>query len=226
MAEPQIVGIGGGGDTPEQSRALFRHVLSLTGKGQPRVLHVPTAVGDSSEGIVSFYERLGGLGELSHLRFFPYPPDGLRDFALSFDAIHVSGGNTANALSVWRTHGFDKVLREAWERDVLLTGYSAGAICWFEASVTDSFGPQLAGMRDGLAFLPGSACPHYDTEELRRPRYAEIVRDGFPAGLAIDDDVGLRFDGTELTEVVASRDGARAYRVSIDGEEPLDARRL
>ena len=108
----------------------------------------------------------------------------------------------------------------------MLTGWSAGAICWFEACVTDSFGPQLDCMRDGLGFLTGSACPHYDGEELRRPRYAELVRDGFPAGIAIDDDVGVRFDGNELTEVVTSREGATAYRVSAAGEEPLEARLL
>jgi len=129
-------------------------------------------------------------------------------------------------VSVWRTHGFDRVLRDAWENGVLLTGWSAGAICWFEAAVTDSFGPQLEAMRDGLAFLSGSACPHYDGEESRRPRYAELVRGGFPAGIAIDDDAALHFEGTELVEVVTSRDGARAYRVSADGEDPLEARLL
>jgi peptidase E len=163
---------------------------------------------------------------MTHLHFFPYPPESLRDLTLSHDIVLVTGGNTANALAIWRTHGFDDVLREAWEHDLVLTGWSAGAICWFEASVTDSFGPQLEGMRDGLGLLSGSACPHYDGEELRRPRYAELVRNGFPAGIAIDDDVGVRFDGTELSEVVTSREGATAYRVSAAGEEPLEARLL
>ena len=82
-------------------------------------------------------------------------------------------------LAIWRTHGFDRILREAWERGVLLFGGSAGMICWFEAGVTDSFGPRLEGMRDGLGFLPGSACPHYDGEEQRRPRYRELVEPAF-----------------------------------------------
>jgi peptidase E len=140
--------------------------------------------------------------------------------------IVVGGGNTANMLAIWRLHGFDRILREAWEHGTVLCGGSAGAICWFEASVTDSFGPQLAGMRDGLGFLPGSACPHYDGEELRRPRYLELVRDGFPAGIAIDDSAAVRFDGTAIGEVLATREGARAYRVSAEGEGPLDARLL
>ena len=98
-------------------------------------------------------------------------------------------------------------------------------ICWFEAGVTDSFGPQLDGMRDGLGFLPGSACPHYDSEERRRPVYRELVDNGFPSGYAADDGAALHFVGTELREVLASREGAGAYRVE-PGAETLIAARL
>ena len=112
-------------------------------------------------------------------------------------------------LAVWRVHGFDVVLREAWERGILLCGTSAGMICWFEAGVTDSFGPQLEGMRDLLGFLPGSACPHYDGEERRRPVYRELVDAGFPPGYAADDDAALYFVGTELREAVSLREGTQ-----------------
>ena len=108
----------------------------------------------------------------------------------------------------------------------MLAGWSAGMICWFEAGVTDSFGPQLEGMRDGLGFLPGSACPHYDTEGQRRPVYTKLVAAGFPPGLAADDCVALRFDGAELAEAVTARPGAGAYRVSPEGEEAIEARGL
>jgi dipeptidase E len=226
VAEPQIVGIGGGGDTLEQTSTLMRHVLSLTGKERPRVLHVPTATGDAAEGIVWSYERLGRLCDLSHLRFFPWPPHDLRDFVLGQDAIYVGGGNVANMLAIWRVHGFGDVLRDAWERGIVLFGVSAGMLCWFEAVVTDSFGPQLEGLRDGLGFLAGSACPHYDGEELRRPRYRELVDDGFPEGIAAEDGVGLHYVGTELREVVTCRPGATAFRVTRGGEERLDAREL
>ncbi len=107
---------------------------------------------------------------------------------------------------------------------MLLYGASAGMICWFEAGVTDSFGPELEGMRDGLGFLGGSACPHYDGEELCRPRYRELVESGFPEGVAADDGVGLHYVGTELREVVTCRPGAAAYRVTRGGEEQLPAR--
>jgi peptidase E len=222
----QIVGLGGGGDTPEQTRALLAYVLSLTGKERPRVLHVPTATGDSAEGLVLFYERCSGLGDLSHLALHPWPPGNLRELVLSQDAISVGGGNTANMLAVWRAHGFDRILREAWEAGVVLTGWSAGMICWFEAGVTDSFGPQLEGMRDGLGFLPGSACPHYDREPQRRAVYQKLVGAGFPPGFATDDCVALRFDGTELAEAVSARRGSRAYRVTAGGEEAIEPRFL
>jgi peptidase E len=122
-------------------------------------------------------------------------------------------------------HGIDTALREAWENGVVLCGASAGMICWFEAGVTDSFGPQLAGM-ECLGFLPGSACPHYDGEERRRPVYTALVAGGFPAGYAADDDVALHFRGTELADVLSARRGATAYRVEDGVERPLEARLL
>jgi peptidase E len=222
-----IVGLGGGGRTPEEARLLVDYVLDLTGKERPRVCFVPTAVGDAAEAVVRFYEgQHRDRGDLSHATFFPWPRPDLREHVLSCDAIVVSGGNTANMLAIWRVHGFDRLLREAWERGIVLTGASAGMICWFEACVTDSYGPQLEGLDDGLGFLAGSACPHYDGEERRRPRYRELVDGGFPAGVAADDGVALRYEGTELAEVVACRAGARAYRVEPGAETPLDARLL
>jgi len=190
------------------------------------VLFLPTATGDADATVVSFYERCAGLGELSHAKFHPWPPPRLRELALSQDAIFVGGGSTANMLAVWRVHGFDAVLRDAWEAGAVLFGWSAGMICWFEAGVTDSFGPELEGMRDGLGFLAGSACPHYDGEPRRRPRYRELVAAGFPAGIAADDGVGLHYVGTELREVVTCRPNAAAYRITRSGEERLPARLL
>jgi dipeptidase E len=126
---------------------------------------------------------------------------------------------------VWRLHGLDEILAEAAEQGVVLAGISAGMNCWFESSVTDSFGP-LAGLPDGLGFLAGSACPHYDGEEQRRPRYRELVDAGFPEGIAADDGVAIRYSGTEIVEIVTCRPGAGAYRVSRDGEQKLETREL
>jgi peptidase E len=128
--------------------------------------------------------------------------------------IYVGGGNAANMLAIWRVHGVDKALKKAWERGVVLAGWSAGAICWFDGGLTDSFGPDLAPLRDGLRFLEGSFCPHYDSESLRRPRYEETVGSGaLPDGYAADDGVGLLFSGRDFAEAVASLPGQHAYRV-------------
>jgi peptidase E len=218
MPDPQILGMGGYPDD-----ALLEHALGLA-RGR-RALYVATASAENAAGTIGWYERLRGRAELTHVSFFPWPPADLRELALAHDVILVSGGNTANALAIWRLHGFDEILREAWQEGILLTGWSAGMICWFEQGVTDSFGPQLAAM-DCLGFLPGSACPHYDGEERRRPVYTQLVADGLQPGIAADDDVGVHFAGTELREVVTSRAGATAYRVTRDGEQPLEARLL
>jgi peptidase E len=225
MAEPQIVALGGLGDDGAAG-VLVQFVLGLTGKERPRVCFVPTASAESPELLVTFYEQLNGFAECSHVSFFPWPRDDLREHLLSQDAVFVSGGSTANLLAIWRAHGFDQIVREAWEQGIVLAGSSAGMICWFEAGVTDSFGPQLDGMRDGLGFLAGSACPHYDGEERRRPVYQELVANGFPPGIAADDAVGLHFVGAELHEVVSARADARAYRVEPGSETPLEPRFL
>lgn len=212
MGQRTIVGIGGFPDGP-----MFEYVLGHA-RGR-RVLVDRTASPQDTE-------PLDLPGELTEVAFYPWPPDDLRELALASDVILVCGGNTANMLAVWRTHGFDRVLREAWEAGVVLAGWSAGMICWFEAGVTDSFGPQLEGMRDGLGFLAGSACPHYGGEERRRPVYTELVANGFPAGLALDDAAAARYAGTELVEVVVSSADAGGYHVGPDGEVPLPVRVL
>jgi dipeptidase E len=226
MADGQIVALGGAGATDEETRRLLAHVVGLAGKASPKVCVVPTAAADDAASVLRLYGRLPEEARASYLPFFPWPPDELRRVVLDQDVIFVGGGNTANALAIWRVHGFDEILREAWEAGIVLTGWSAGMICWFEAGVTDSFGPQLDGMRDGLGFLAGSACPHYDGEELRRPVYTRLVAEGFPPGVAADDGVGIRYTGDELAEVVSVREGAGAYRVDADGEEPLPVRLL
>jgi len=226
VAEPQIVALGGLGEDEESAGRLVRFALSLTGKERPRVCLVPTATNELPEYTVRFYENLSGVADCSHVSFFPWPRAGLREHVLAQDAILVSGGNTANLLAIWRAHGFDEIIREAWEQGIVLAGSSAGMICWFEAGVTDSFGPQLEGMRDGLGFLPGSACPHYDGEERRRPVYTRLVANGFPPGIAADDTVGLHYVGRELREAVTVRRGAHAYRVEPGNEIAIEPRLL
>jgi peptidase E len=193
---------------------MSRFLLGLAAKERPRVCCVPTATGDAAERIVAFYESFPAADcEPSHLELFGVPRGDVREHLLSQDVIYVLGGNAANMLAIWRAHGVDQVLREAWQAGIVLCGPSAGGICWFEGAVTDSFGPELAPLRDGLGFLAGTFCPHYDSEPERRPAYERLVADGFPPGIAADDGVGVHFTGAELVEVVSERAGARAYRV-------------
>jgi dipeptidase E len=228
VAEKRIVAFGGFKLADEDHRGLESQLLRMTGKERPRVCFLPTASADDADYTVIFYEAFSGRADPTHVVFHPWPPEDLRDRIVGSDLVFVGGGNTANMLAIWRVHRVDGMLREAWEAGAILCGSSAGMICWFEAGVTDSFGPDLLGMRDGLGFLPGSACPHYDGEELRRPRYHELVREGFPAGYAAEDDVGLVFHGTELAEAISAAPGQRAYRVELRGgevvETPIEAR--
>jgi len=147
------------------------------------------------------------------------------------DLIYVGGGNTANLLAIWRVHGLDKALREAWHAGVVLCGVSAGAICWFEEGVTDSFGQTLQALKRGLGFLPGSFCPHYDGETQRRPTFHRLVASGRLApGFAADDGVAILFEGSKIADVVRSRRNVAAYRVFRNGnrsvEQILEARLL
>jgi peptidase E len=130
-------------------------------------------------------------------------------------------------LAAWRAHGVADALHEAWQRGVVLAGSSAGALCWFDGGVTDSFGPTLEPLGDALGLLDGSFCPHYDSEPQRRPTYTRLVREGkLPPGHAADDHVALSYAGTELEEIVAAHPGPQAWRVDASGETPLAPRIL
>jgi len=210
---------GGGFSTEPENPLLDDYVLGLTRARRPKVCFVPTASGDAESYILRFVEAFQDKAVPSFLRLFDRDGRDLRSFVLDQDVIYVGGGSTANLLAVWRVHGLDAILREAWNQGVVLCGISAGANCWFAASTTDSFGPALQALPHGLGFLPGSVSPHYDGEASRRPAYHQAVAEGLPAGLALDDGAAARFDGVQLAEVISSRPAARAYRVErTDGE--------
>jgi len=232
MTERHLIPFGGMRPTPRRVHPLVDYVLDVARKERARVAFLPTATGDARETIVGFYERWpASRCERSHLSLFWRTIADLRGFLLDQDVIVVGGGNTANMLATWRVHGVDQILREAWDAGTVLTGGSAGSLCWFECGTTDSFDlNELAPFHDGLGFLPGSHCPHYDGEAQRRPLYHRLIGSGFPGGIAVDDDAAAHFVGTELHEVVSARADATAYRVElVDGavvESPLPARQL
>lgn len=211
----RILAIGGSSVLPASNDwPLHQFLLDLSGRDRPRICFVGAASGEDASYRAGFYATFARHAEASHLDLFGRQITDVAAFLLEQDVIFVGGGNTANMLAIWRIHGVDKALKAAWEAGVVLAGPSAGGMCWFEAGLTDSFGPDLGPLRDGLKFLPGSFCPHYDSESLRRPRYEETVGSGaLPDGYAADDGVGLLFNGRQLEEVVASLPGQHAYRL-------------
>jgi dipeptidase E len=223
--------MGGGGFEIGSLGPLMNDFLcSLLPGARPRVCFIPTASGDDAQAVTGFFDAFAGRAEATWLPLFRRRDADLRSRILGQDMILVWGGNTADMLAIWRTHELDIILSEAWQAGIVLAGMSAGAICWFEASVTDSFGPGLAPLSDGLRFLTGSCCPHYDSEPLRRPTYRRLIESGFPEGYAIDDAAALVFRGTDLEDVVSSTTEARAYRVTRGthgaDESPLPTRYL
>jgi peptidase E len=210
----QIIALGGGGFSMEpENPALDLYVLEQAAGPEPRVCFLPTASGDSERYIQSFYTAFSRYDcQPTHLSVFGRVSD-LREALLGQDVIYVGGGNTKSMLGLWREWGVGEVLREAWEAGVVLAGVSAGAICWFEQGVTDSWAGKLSVL-EGLGFLPGSCCPHYDGEADRRPTYHDLLSRGSIApGYAADDGAALHFRDRELFRVVTSRPQAKAYRV-------------
>jgi len=181
-----------------------------------RLCQIGTANGDQRWFNARFAEagQLAGL-EVSHLNLFNMPPtDDIDAFVGRHDIVWVNGGSVANLLAVWRVHGLGDVLRRAWEAGIVLSGVSAGSICWHYGGSTDSFGPELRIVQDGLGLLPYGNGVHYDSEAARRPTIHRAVGEGtLPLTYCTDDGVGLVYRGTELVEAVADRTGAGAYRV-------------
>jgi peptidase E len=212
---------------------LIQYVLDLTGKKDPVVCLLPTAVGDNPGFIQFWYEVMNGLAcRPRHLRLFGNS-FGMKSFEaqlMAADVIFVGPGSTLNMLAIWKAQEVDVILKKAWEAGIVMAGESAGYICWFEQGVTDSRPERLTSV-NGLGFLKGSACPHYDNERARKPSYHKMLASGeVKGGYACDDSVGLLFEGEQLTRVVAARPGKTAYRVQYDGqavsEQPLPAQLL
>jgi peptidase E len=205
----------------------------VTGRA-PRVCFVPTASGDHAGLLASFYAAAQQRGlSPSHLTLFPMPNVAdITAHLLAQDVVWVWGGSVAGLLAMWRLHGVDEAMRSAWRAGVVLTGISAGSLCWHVGGPTDSFGPDLRVVTDGLGLVPFSNGVHYDAEEQRRPSLQSAVADGvLPSGFATDDGAGVLYRGTEFAEALAEHAGAGVYRVERgpDGravETRLDARRL
>lgn len=228
-------GIGAGLRTRLEFTALTDFAVDLSGVDgrAPRVCFLATAMGDDKATLRYLTEAAQVRGFIpSHISLFPMPT--VADATvhlLEQDVVWVFGGSVANLLALWRVHGLDTSLHAAWQAGVVLTGISAGSICWHSGGTTDSYGPTLQPIVDGLRFLPYANGVHYDTEAQRRPMLQTFVGNGtLPAAYATDDGVGLLYRGTTFVEAVAEKNSAGAYFVSAgDGgvlETALDVRRL
>ncbi len=199
---------------------LDDYLLGLCRRRRPRVCFLPSASGDADHYVVRFYRAFPAERcEASHISLFRReqgPPD-LRRHLLEQDLIYVGGGSVVSLLGVWRAHGVDAILREAWRAGVVLCGLSAGSLCWFAEAVSGFHGtPRRV---EGLGLLPHSNCVHYAPGSVHCRAYRELLRDGMRPGYAAGDGAALHFVGEELSRVVASRPEARGYRLELcEGE--------
>jgi len=209
---------------------IDKHIVGLTGKARPRICYLATPSGDLPVHLDKFHAAYGNMGcETVHLAFFRQPDSRsipVADFRarlLVQDAIYVGGGNTKSALAVWREWGLDSVLKEAWEAGVLLAGMSAGAMCWFEAGLTDSFWGAAYRPLDCLGLLPGGCAVHYSSDPKRRETLHAAQQAGaIPASIAIDDFAAALYTGTSLDSVLSWRTGSTAYQAYREGDTVIE----
>ena len=237
MARPRRILASSGGFVPTglwgvlKPGAVMKRALELSGADRPRVCLVMTASGDESSYLSMTYSALADSGcDVDHLALFPQPNRRPQDVLGAADVIWVGGGSVANLLALWRLHGIDEAMADAWERGAILGGVSAGSICWHVGGPTDSFGVELQLVDNALGFLPYGNGVHYDSEEQRRPLLQRLVGGGdLPTSYATDDRVGLLYEGDEPVEVVADlpgdpSTGPAAYRVERVGGEAVETR--
>ncbi|MDB4916799.1 MAG: peptidase family protein [Gemmatimonadetes bacterium] len=206
--------------------AFIRYMAELTGKKRPRICYLPTASADAPGGVINFYRACAPLDvHPTHQDSFIESlsqKQGWDDVFLSMDGIVVSGGNTLNQQAIWKAQGIDVVLKEAWDRGIVLGGASAGSLCWFEEGTTDSR-PKSLSIVKALGFIKGSHSPHYDAEAGRRPLYQTLIGSGeMKPGYACDNDAGIYFEDNAVKRVVSVRSGAKVYYVSIEAGKVVE----
>ena len=202
----QIIAIGGGGFGRSPGEGLIeKYILDQSEKDVPNICFIPTATGDNEAYKVNYYSTFSKLDcSPSHLDFFKRTPD-LKELILNQDVIFVGGGNTKSMLAVWKDWGLDLLLKEAYEKGVIMSGVSAGAICWFDQGITDSWAEDLKVM-DCLGFIEGACCPHYDEEPQRKPSLNKFITEKvLKSCYAVDGGCALHIeDEKEFKSVVFS----------------------
>ena len=211
-----IIAIGGGGfGRNPNHRKIEKYILELTGKEKPNVVFFPTASAENQDYIIKFYKCFTKMNcEPSHVTFFQRTPR-LDSIINKADVIYVGGGNTKSMLAVWQEWKLDKLLLKAYNNGKILCGVSAGAICWFEQGITDSWASNLNVM-DCLGFLPGMACPHYQEEKDRRPDVHKMLKQGkCGPGWAIDGGAAIHFKNGKYYKSIQFYADSYVHYVSI-----------
>ena len=176
MPIKNIVAIGGGGfGRSLGSLEIEKYIVSLSNKKRPKICFIPTASGDSSLYKLNFYRAFSKLDCItSHIDFFSRT-ENLEEKVLTQDIIYVGGGNTKSMLAVWKEWNLHEILLNAYKKGIVMSGVSAGAICWFDKGITDSFEEELA-ILDCLGIVNGVACPHFDEEKEREPFVNDLIK--------------------------------------------------
>ena len=211
-----IIAIGGGGfGRNSNHRKIEKYILELTGKERPNVVFFPTASAENQAYIIQFYKCFTKMScEPSHVTFFQRTPR-LDSIINKADVIYVGGGNTKSMLAVWKEWKLDKLLLKAYNNGKILCGVSAGAICWFEQGITDSWASNLNVM-DCLGFLPEMACPHYQEEKDRRPDVHKMLKQGkCGPGWAIDGGAAIHFKNGKYYKSIQFYSDSYVHYVSI-----------
>lgn len=210
---------------------LMLKALELTGKERPRVTFIMTASGDDSAYLATMYSAMSRVScEVDHLSLFMMPNHNPADLIGKSDIVWVGGGSVVNLLAVWRAHGLDAIMHDAWDQGTILAGVSAGSICWHVGGPTDSYGKELRPALDGLALLPYGNGVHYDSEAQRRPLVHDLVhKELLPLTYATDDRIGILYENTEPVAVYSDYEvdpltGPAAYRVEKVGKEVVETR--
>ena len=210
----QIICIGGGGfgRNPKQ-RVIEKYILEQSNVDTPNILFIPTASAEDKSYIVNYYSCFSGLDcNPSHINFFERTPR-LEGVVNKADIIYVGGGNTKSMLAVWKEWKLDRLLKKAYNRGVVLSGVSAGAICWFETGVTDSWASNL-NLIDCMGILKGSCCPHYNSEKDRRPSVHKFIKDKkVPFVYSIEDGAAIHFKDDKPYKNISFMENAKVFVV-------------
>ena len=218
-----IIAIGGGGFGGSPGQGIIeQYILNQTRKKRPKICFIPTATGDNEAYKVNFYSTFTKLDcEPTHLDFFKRTPD-LKKLILNQNIIFVGGGNTKSMLAVWKEWKLDRILKEAYRNGIVMSGVSAGAICWFQNGITDSWASDLKIM-PCLNFVRGTCCPHYDEEPERKPFVKKLLdRKKIKKIYAVDGGVALHIKNEENFKSVVFRKTKSSYTVSLERKNLIE----